>query len=390
MSATLRAGIIGLGILGKQYAELLHAHPSIEIAGVCDLRRSAADAFASQYGTAACYDPAVLLTRKLDLVIVATPDAFHREPTVAAIRAGVPNIIQEKPFATTAEDADAIYEAVEQSGTRMFLNFANRAAPYDMATRYIIQNGLIGDPVYGDVRLDDNISVPTRLWGTNSQRWAAASSPAHFLLSHVVDLLRWYFAPAEVTDVYAIRQQRVLGFTPDLYDAYLTFSSGLKVRVKAEWIKHMDELVEFDLSFSGSTGTVIYHKLAGFGMHDSWRANLPEGVSTDELVRHMQTLNNRKIAVRAALHPQEQEQQPGSGTVKVPTAALESSASTRSSGMALIDHVIEAILTGESEPESWRGFGTLPDHRDGQKQTEVVLAIVTSSEQGEPVALARS
>ncbi|MDZ7704238.1 MAG: hypothetical protein U5L04_07145 [Trueperaceae bacterium] len=50
-------------------------------------------------------------------------------------------------------------------------------------------------------------------------------------------------------------EQRVLGYTPDLYDAFLTFDDGAKFRVKAEWIKHIDGLVEFALDFSGSEGS---------------------------------------------------------------------------------------------------------------------------------------
>ncbi|MBC7317025.1 MAG: Gfo/Idh/MocA family oxidoreductase, partial [Chloroflexi bacterium] len=205
----------------------------------------------------------MLATCKPDLVVVATPDPLHRAPSVAALEAGVPNIIQEKPLATTLEDAEAIYNLVEQRRARFFVNYANRAAPMDIATCHVIREGLLGKVVYGESRLDDNISVPTQMWGDRTREWAGGSSTAHFLLSHVVDLLRWYFSPAEVREVYAISQHEVLGYTPDVYDAYLTFDSSLKVRVKAEWIKHIDELVEFYMCFSGSEGTLIYNKRGG-------------------------------------------------------------------------------------------------------------------------------
>ena len=135
----------------------------------------------------------LLRQHALDLVVVATPDPLHREPVIAALEAGVPNIIQEKPLATTVEDAGAIYEAVERRRARLFVNYANRGAAQDIATHYVIQQGLLGPVVYGEARLDDNITVPTGLWGQRSRACAAGSSTAHFLLSHVVDLLRWYF-----------------------------------------------------------------------------------------------------------------------------------------------------------------------------------------------------
>jgi len=116
----------------------------------------------------------MLKDHALDLVVVATPDPLHKEPTLACLDAGVPCVFQEKPLATTLPDAEAICEAVERHGARLFVNYANRAAPLDMATRYVMQRGLLGPVVYGESRLDDNISVPTKMWGGRSRDWAAA------------------------------------------------------------------------------------------------------------------------------------------------------------------------------------------------------------------------
>jgi predicted dehydrogenase len=235
MTLQLTVGIIGLGILGEQYTNTLMEHPATQVVAVADVRGDAAERCAARAGAQPYHDYREMLRdHALDLVIVATPDPLHRDPTLAALEAGVPNIIQEKPLAVTTEDALAICEAVERRRARLFVNYANRGNAGDIADHYVIRTGLLGRVVYGEARLDDNIIVPTGLWGERSREWASGSSTAHFLLSHVVDLLRWYFAPAEVKEVYAITQAQVLGFTPDLYDAFLTFDSGLKVRVKAE------------------------------------------------------------------------------------------------------------------------------------------------------------
>ena len=388
MTNRLKAGIIGLGILGRQHTEFLHTHPAVEVTAVSDLRASAAEELAASIAATPFTDyQAMLRQHALDLVVVATPDAMHRAPTLAAIDAGVRHIIQEKPLATTQADAAAIYDAVERTGTRLFVNFANRAAPLDLATRYVLQRGLLGRPVYGEARLDDNISVPTRMWGERSRAWAAASSSAHFLLSHVVDLLRWYFAPAEVTDVYAVTQQAVLGYTPDLYDAFLTFDTGLKVRAKAEWIKHIDELVEFYLCFSGSEGTLIYHKRPGFGSQASWRANLSTRLNTYQLLQHRRTLLERGIAVRGLIY----QRRPATGQLvagdSTQALALEHLGPTDGGTMALVGPIIDAILEETAEPACWQGNGPLPDHVDGLRQTQIVLAIIESGQTGKPVAV---
>ncbi|MEZ4582562.1 MAG: hypothetical protein R3A10_13155 [Caldilineaceae bacterium] len=135
--------------------------------------------------------------------------------------------------------------------------------PLDLATYYVIQQGLIGRPIYAESRLDDNISVPTSLWGIRSPSSPPGRRPPTFCSATSSDLMLWTFAPAKVVDVYAITQREVLGFTPDLYDAFLTFDSGLKVRVKAEWIKHMDGIVEYYTSIFGRRGHGHLQQAAG-------------------------------------------------------------------------------------------------------------------------------
>jgi len=388
MSETLKAGVIGLGILGSQHAKCLHDHASVELVAVADIREEAAQRVANQVGAQPYTDYREMLRdHALDLVSVATPDHLHREPTVAALEAGVPNILQEKPLATTLEDAVAIYEAVEKRGAQLFINFANRAAPLDIATRYVIQESLLGRVVYGESRLDDNISVPTQMWGDRTKAFAGGSSTAHFLLSHVVDLLRWYFCPAEVSEVYAIQQREVLGYTPDLYDAYLTFDSGLKMRVKAEWIKHIDQLVEFYMCFSGTEGTLIYNKRGGFGTENGWRANLSTEVTPEHLLAHQEALRAWDANVAALFHRPSLT----AGALKAGGGELRPALEYHGLGygglMPLVGYCIDAILEDTLEPDSWQGLGPLPTHLDGLRQTQITTAIIRSAETGQVVEI---
>ncbi|NPV06833.1 MAG: Gfo/Idh/MocA family oxidoreductase [Anaerolineae bacterium] len=388
MAARLKAGVIGLGILGSKHVEALRANPSVDVVAVADIRREAADDVAAGAGAQA-YDDyrRMLQEHRLDLVVVATPDPLHREPAVAALEAGVPNLILEKPLATSREDAAAICDKVEERGARLFINFANRAGSMDVATRYVVQEGLLGRVVYGEVRLDDNISVPTAMWGARTREWAGGSSTAHFLLSHVVDLLRWYMAPAEVTDVYAISQREVLKYTPDLYDAYLTFNSGARVRVKAEWIRHMDELVEFYISLSGAQGTLIYNKRPGFGGSPGWRANLKADLTPEAALTHQQHLLAAGANVGVLLH----RPTPTTGHLAAGGGRLVPAFEFRGESLAhptvLVEHFVNAILEDTLTPSSASHLGPLPNHVDGWKQTAVVAAIVESAEAGRPVTV---
>lgn len=390
MATKLKAGVIGAGILGTQHATYLHGRADVQVAAIADLRRDAAERLAAQVGAQPYTDYVEMLRQQaLDLVVVATPDALHRAPTVASLQAGVPNILQEKPLATTLEDAEAIYNLVEQKGARLFVHYANRASPLDIATCHVIREGLLGRVVYGEARLDDNITVPTQMWGARTKDWVGGSSTAHFLLSHVVDLLRWYFAPAEVREVYAISQREVLGYTPDLYDAYLTFDSGLKVRVKAEWIKHIDELVEFYIHFSGAEGTLIYNKRGGFNAAPGWRANLSARLSAEDLLQQRRALAERGVNLRALVH----EPSPTTGALSAgggqQMLSLEYQGLNYGEPTALAGCFIDGILADTWTPPTWKGPGPLPNHLDGLKQTQIIAALLASAEKGEVVETPR-
>jgi len=387
MGVKLKAGVIGLGILGAQHAQFLADQPETEVIAVADILRSKAEQIGGAFGATAYTDYSRMLAeQRLDLVVVATPDPLHKEPVLAAIRAGVPTVIQEKPMDTTVSGAEEMFEAAEQAGTRIFVHFANRGSGMDQATHYVIRQGLLGEVVYGDVHLDDHISVPTSMWGDRTKEWVAGSSTAHFLLSHVVDFLHWVLAPARVTEVYAISQRKVLGYTPDLYDAFLTFSNGCKFRVKAEWIKHIDSLVEFAFSFSGSKGSLFYVKRPSFGGVEGWRANLSQEVTPRALQMHQQALSERGIPVRALLH----RPNPTAGVLQAGGGRLETALEAFSAPMdwwRLARGFVDAILEDTLTPASWQDVGPLPTAVDGLHQTRVVCAIVESAETGRVVAL---
>jgi len=387
MGTELRAGVIGLGILGAQHAQFLADQPEVEVVAVADIVRSKAEQVGGQVGAAPYADYGRMLAeQRLDLVVVATPDPLHKEPVLAAIRAGVPTVIQEKPMDTTVAGALEMFDAAERAGTRIFVHYANRGSGMDQATYYVIRHGLLGEVVYGDAHLDDHISVPTKMWGDRTQEWVAGSSTAHFLLSHVVDFLHWVLAPARVTEVYAISLRKVLGYTPDLYDAFLTFDNGCKFRVKAEWIKHIDGLVEFAFSFSGSEGSLFYVKRPSFGGVEGWRANLSHQVSPEALRLHQQTLSDRGIEVRALLH----RPNPAAGVLQAGGGALETALEAFAAPMdwwRLARGFVDAILEDTLTPTCWQEIGPLPTAVDGLRQTQVVCAIVESAETGRVVQL---
>lgn len=369
----MRAGVIGLGLLGSSHCEYLVGSESTELVAAAEVREQAAAVAEGKYGINVFGDYRDMLSGEaLDIVVVATPDSVHREPVIACAQAGTKFIVLEKPLATNVADGQAMLEACQRAGSKLWVHLNNRVNPMDIATRYVIQQGLLGDVVYGEARLDDNISVPRRLWGERSREWACQSSPAQFMLSHVSDTMRWLFEPAEVEAVYAISQQKVLEYSPDLYDAYLFFDNGLRIRVKADWIKYMAGLVEYYKCFEGAKGTIFYNKIPGFNVKEaSWQANFEE-MPVDQLVEHQDALRKRGASVHVKLH----QPRANVGGDIMPSLEMDSS---QPPAIRLMDHIIASILEDKDVPSTWEGNGRLPTGEDGLKQAQIVCAIIESA-----------
>ncbi len=379
--------VIGAGLLGMRHAEFLARHMNAQLVAVADIRSEVAEEAAKKTGAKAYTSYEEMLAQEtLDLALVETPDQLHKEPAIAACQAGVPNLVIQKPLATTLEDAKTILDAAAASGTRVFVWYENRAFGTDMATRYAIRSGLIGPVIYGDCDTDDNIGAPLMMWGERSRDWVSGSSPANFLATHTIDRLYWYFAPARVQKVYAVEQREILGYTPDLYDVFLYFDTGLKVRVKVGWIHYVEGKIESAEVFNGIEGQVINNRHPRFYTQQGWRVNIGRDLFWDELQSHQEILRQRGIGTRIV---RRELMAPGweRGSMwglEIPTGEAPKH--------ELLKFMLDAILEDTLEPRSWKewqGEGPLPAGEVALENVRIISAIEKSARDGIVVDIIR-
>ena len=246
MSNLKNIGVIGMGTLGKSHARVALEYPGAKLCAVCDLFESQTKDFIEKNPGVRSYTDYNEMFRdeKFDIIIVATQDPYHKGPLLAAINAGVRDIICEKPLTTTIGDADEVMNAAAAAGTSVYLCFMLRMSPFNRAVRALVKSGIMGKTLHGEFVNDDSIHVPQKLWGDRSAEWAKASSPIQFLFSHTIDCLRFFFNPAEVVKVYAIGKQEGTGSFCDYCDALLTWSDGSVMRIKTDWTRKIATLVE--------------------------------------------------------------------------------------------------------------------------------------------------
>lgn len=149
----IKTGILSFGMSGKVFhAPFLHAHPGFDLIAVTE--RSAKKAV-EQYPYVQSYDSVdeLLADESLELIVVNTPNHLHAEHALKAMQAGK-HVLMEKPFATSLEEANRLFETAKACGVRL-LPYQNRRYDTDFKdVRQIVKSGTLGRLVEVHIRFD--------------------------------------------------------------------------------------------------------------------------------------------------------------------------------------------------------------------------------------------
>jgi predicted dehydrogenase len=276
-------GVIGAGLFGENHALVYSRLPGVELVAVCDQNEERAREVAERYGARAHYTDyaQILADPDIQAVSIATPDFAHTEIALAAAEAGK-HILCEKPLATTVAEAQAVVEAARRAGVKLMVDFHNRANPPFVAAHENVQNGSIGIPAYGYVRLSNTTFVPLEMLS-----WANRSSALYFLGSHAVDIMRFILNDT-VVRVQAVSRSgilRKLGVdAPDFHVAIAEFARGAVVTFEHAWILPPSQpmVYDFKLELLGSEGAVYIDSShhGAFALHAGGRLSYGDVLGT--------------------------------------------------------------------------------------------------------------
>lgn len=139
-----RWAIIGFGGMGGWHARnIMEKIPQIEIAGAYDIRPEAMDK-AREWGLRAYRSFDELLSDSgIDLLTIATPNNFHKDMAIAAMRAGK-NVVCEKPVTLNAGELEEIIRVRDETG-KLFSVHQNRRWDKDyLIVKAAREQGLLG------------------------------------------------------------------------------------------------------------------------------------------------------------------------------------------------------------------------------------------------------
>ena len=146
-----RIGIIGTGGIAHSHMRAYATFPNVEIAALCDIVPGKAEAFAKEFGLtdAHIYEnhEEMIDNEKLDGVSVCTYNCQHCAPTVYALDHGI-NVLLEKPFAASMEDAVTMMKAEKRSGKILTIGFQPRFDINMKLIKKIVESGELGRIYY--------------------------------------------------------------------------------------------------------------------------------------------------------------------------------------------------------------------------------------------------
>ena len=149
----IRIGLVGSGWMGKAHssaladAEMLfgpdYGTASFEI--VADANEEAAKSAQKKIGFKRISTDwnDVVTDPNVDLVDIATPNAFHYVVAKAALENGK-NVYCEKPLSISAEESKELAELAKKKGVVNYVGFNNTQNPANAYVRELVQSGALG------------------------------------------------------------------------------------------------------------------------------------------------------------------------------------------------------------------------------------------------------
>jgi predicted dehydrogenase len=151
-SKKLKVGIIGTGWIAESHIESYKNMPDVEVVAAADLIPGKAEAFMKQFGVEGVrfypsHKELIDSEPDLDAVSVCTYNTAHAVPTIYALEHGI-NVLLEKPFTVTLEEAVEVCRAEKKSGKILSIGFQPRGDVNMQMIKKIVDSGALGEIYY--------------------------------------------------------------------------------------------------------------------------------------------------------------------------------------------------------------------------------------------------
>lgn len=200
MSAPVRLGIIGYGIMGERLlrAALNHDPAVLEVTGVWDPSATAMQRLSRDLPQVPPRMSAAAIMAASDCVYIAAPPAFHLGYAREAFRLGL-SVFCEKPLAVDVAEVEAFVQEAEAGKARGAVNFPFASSFAVDQLRRWLADGTVGE--VRQVEVDIGFAQWPRPWQVDAAGWLDGRAQGGFVRevgSHFLFLARRLFGPLQL------------------------------------------------------------------------------------------------------------------------------------------------------------------------------------------------
>ena len=225
MSKKLRAGLVGLGMMGRHHARILSSLDGVELVAVSD---PGGDPHGVAGGREVLKSVADLIKVGVDYAMIAAPTAYHEELALQLADAGIHTLV-EKPLAVDTPSAMKIYEAFKSKGLVGAVGHIERYNPALQQLRLRLDSGELGS-VY---------QITTRRQGPFPARIADVGVIKD-LATHDIDSTSWV-ARAKYKSVSAKTAHKSGREHEDMVAAVCDLDNGIITNHLVNWLTPFKE-----------------------------------------------------------------------------------------------------------------------------------------------------
>lgn len=249
------------------------ARKGVETVAICDVNETRAQIVAAETNIPHVFTDYREMLEKVqpNVVVVATPNIFHKEMTLAALDAGA-HVLCEKPLALTYADAKAVMDHAAQVGKVLTVGTHYRWSTPMRAAKAQVDGGFFGDIYAARTVWQRHAGIPGYgSWFTNKDLAGAGS-----ILDigvHALDralFLMGYPNPTTVSGSlfanFGTRGLGLGGWGQDIYKpgsgarfdvddmawAFVRFDNGVTLQFQVAWASHLPE--QFYTEIYGTQG----------------------------------------------------------------------------------------------------------------------------------------
>ena len=261
VSKKVRVGIIGTGWIAEEHIKNYLKRPDVEVVAASDIVPGKAKKFCEQFGApdATCYEDTheMLEKEQLDIVSICTYNCQHAPCAIDALNHGV-NVMLEKPFTVTLEEAVEVMKAEKKSGKLLTIGFQPRMSEYVKLLKEVVDSGELGDIYYLQAGGGRRYGIPTPYGTTFIEKETGGVGAMGDIGSYSLDLLLnavGYPKPLTVTGYTS----NFLGKQKEFYSkshpeyaekfgvedfaaGFVRLEGGIVLDFRISWAMHMDTL----------------------------------------------------------------------------------------------------------------------------------------------------